>query len=226
MPCCRNNKESQNDLLRPNPQQSSRTFAHSQQAWSSLRSLARPTTQFPQSCSNINTLLHKTPSIPDSSGIAETVDGSTLYLEGYSQWNISSAENSTCDLASTKRSCTQKVPIGVAKPTLCRISDEFPPDWTGFDNLPQTKAIGNYLSAFILGWSYVLSARLVELRTETGKDKIVYTDSKATCHTPSEASSNDHFVIPIGNCRPIRVRVVGVDPCERMWMAGDPSSSE
>lgn len=98
-----------------------------------------------------------------------------------------------------KGSCSQKVHIGVADPTFYNLSDGFLPDWTGFKGLPCTEPAGNYLCAFTLGWSYILLARLVELRKQTGKDMILYTDEKATWQSTGQALSSDHFVIPIGN---------------------------
>lgn len=154
----------------------------------------------PQSCSNIRTLLHNTPSIPDSSSIIETVDDTTLFLEGHSQWKIDSP--ASCDLPSTKRSRPQQVQVGVANPAFGRVSNEFLPDWAGFEALPETRPVGNYLCAFILGWSYILSARLLELRRKTDNDKILYIDQQATLHGSDQALSHNHFLIPIGNADP------------------------
>src|SRR5690606_26192135 len=108
MSCCKHRKSSQGDLLRPNSQESSWIFLRSQNTWHSLLSAAQTTARFPDSCSNIRTLLHKTPAIPDSSSVTETVEDGRLFLEGYSQWKIHSI--SDCELTSKlKRSHSQQV---------------------------------------------------------------------------------------------------------------------
>lgn len=58
---------------------------------------------------------------------------------------------------------------------------------------------GNYVCALVLGWSYILSARLVELRKNAEDDCITYTEAKATwcCHEANIPDEN--FSIPIGN---------------------------
>ncbi|KAF1949131.1 hypothetical protein CC80DRAFT_529610 [Byssothecium circinans] len=137
--------------------------------------------------SNIGNLLNRTPSLPDEQKVKDVVEGAVLSLEGYSQWKITSSR--CCDLTSKlKTSPRQRVNI-----------DEFFPAWSGFEHLPNCASGGNYLAAFVLGWSYILSARLIELRKKTEDDKIIYTDKKATYHCDDTALPCDGFTIPIGN---------------------------
>jgi hypothetical protein len=68
----------------------------------------------------------------------------------------------------------------------------------------------------VLGWCYVLSARLVELRGASRQDGMVYTDSKAVQITGAARISNGGYTIPIGS----------TDPAECRWwaaiLAGEP----
>jgi hypothetical protein len=192
------NNSSTADLLRPSKRQSLTILAHSRQRWATLLAAARSATRLPQSCSNICNLLNRTPSLPDEQKVEDVVEGAILSLEGYSQWKITSSR--CCDLPlKLKTSPRQRVNIGVAHPTFCNISDEFLPAWIGFEHLPNCASGGNYLAAFVLGWSYILSARLIELRKRTEDDKIIYTDKKATYYCDDTALPCDGFSIPIGN---------------------------
>ncbi|PGH14673.1 hypothetical protein AJ80_05854 [Polytolypa hystricis UAMH7299] len=173
MPCYKERKPSQSDLLRPNPQESSRIFLRSQNTWHSLLSAAQAATHFPDPCSNIRTLLHKTPALPDSSSVTETVEDGRLSLEGYSQWKIHSI--SDCELTSKfKRSYSQTVVIGQLQPTFCKLSNAFP-KWTGPDTLPDALLTGDYLY------------------------KLSYTDSKAFLSSMGPLIPDHGFLIPVGD---------------------------
>ena len=87
----------------------------------------------------------------------------------------------------------------MARPVFCNISDEFLPAWIGFEHLPNYASGGNYLTAFVLGWSYILSARLIELRKKTEDDKIIYTNKKAIYWCDDTALPCDDFTVLIGN---------------------------
>ncbi|KGY14745.1 hypothetical protein PABG_12339 [Paracoccidioides brasiliensis Pb03] len=179
MPCYKERKASQGDLLRPNPEESSRIFPHSQSTWRSLLSIAQATSHFPDSCSNIRALLHKTPAIPDSSSVTETVKDGRLFLEGCSQWKIRSM--SDCELTSKlKRSCPQTVIIGEFQPTFCKLSDTFLPRRTGLDTTSDALPTGNYL--------YINEA-----------DKLSYTDNKATLRSIESPAPEHGFLIPVGD---------------------------
>ncbi|KGM91509.1 uncharacterized protein PADG_12367 [Paracoccidioides brasiliensis Pb18] len=179
MPCYKERKASQGDLLRQNPEESSRIFPHSQSTWRSLLSIGQATSHFPDSCSNIRALLHKTPAIPDSSSVTETVKDGRLFLEGCSQWKIRSM--SDCELTSKlKRSCPQTVIIGELQPTFCKLSDTFLPRRTGLDTTSDALPTGNYL--------YINEA-----------DKLSYTDNKATLRSIESPAPEHGFLIPVGD---------------------------
>ncbi|KAF2245052.1 hypothetical protein BU26DRAFT_490162 [Trematosphaeria pertusa] len=196
------------DLLRPSKRQSLKILTHSRQTWAALLSVARSSTHLPQSCSNTSNLLHQTPSIPDEQSVEDVVEGTVLFLEGYSQWTISSSVS--CDLTSKpKTSPRQRINIGGANPAFCNISDEFFPEWVGFEPVPTCASRGNYIFALVLGWSYILSTRLIELRKRAEEDAVIYTDKRAAWHCNGSALPCEGFTIPIGN----------VDTNERRWWA-------
>ncbi|KAM5470373.1 hypothetical protein MferCBS49748_002546 [Microsporum ferrugineum] len=198
MPCWKNEKCKRGDLLRPSPQESANVLDYSHNKWQSLLSSAQGTAQFPDSCGNIKALLRRIPAIPDASSVAETVEKHALSLEGYSIWNIQSTV--ACHLTSeSKRSRPQNIRIGQLKPTLCSLSNEFLPEWTGFGGLTHIPPAGNYLCVFVLGWSYVLSTNLVELRGNEN-DRTYYTDTRATVLENLDKSfSDNHYILSIGN---------------------------
>ncbi|KAL2859494.1 hypothetical protein BJX68DRAFT_276784 [Aspergillus pseudodeflectus] len=97
-----------------------------------------------------------------------------------------------------------KVYIGVSQPATCRLSADFA-KWTGFDHLPMSS--GNYLSILALGWSYILAARLIELRQRTADDRVFYTGNWALPATLDDSRS----------C--FSVNLNGCDPAEAQWWA-------
>lgn len=161
-----------NELLRPNFHLSAQTLSLSRSTWHALVSSAQYATSLPYRCSNIKALLNQTPSIPQSTEATECAGKKSLFLEGYSTWSISppgKISNHTCELPPVKKTLSRKVYIGQSRPSTCNFSEDDVPEWTGYQPIPEP--VGNYLSVFVLGWSYVLSARLIELRRTTIKDK-------------------------------------------------------
>ncbi|KAK2883365.1 hypothetical protein FQN49_000005 [Arthroderma sp. PD_2] len=188
-------RRSDGDLIRPSSRESARVLHHSQKTWQSLLCDAQLATKLPESCSNIRSLLNKTPSIPDTS-IMDITTNHSLLLEGYSRWKIQSTND--CDLSSeSKNSRRQQTRIGVSQPSFCHLSDEFIPIWTGF-NSSDALPTGNYLCAFVLGWSYILSARLIELRTVEKEDKITYTTNQAVSGSKYQTLPGNHCSMHIG----------------------------
>ena len=164
------------DPIRPTALQSFRVSARSQATWNALLSSAKARIHLPQPCLNVQGLLNGTPSIPQSHHVTEFSGSDSLFLEGSSTWALLRDEKPlihACDLEPTKSSLPRKVYIGKGSPRTCNFSDGFCPDWPGFKSESDS---GNYLSLFVLGWSYVFSARLIELRRQTMGDKVSYTE--------------------------------------------------
>lgn len=193
------------DLLRPNCLASFTTLTHSQSTWQALLS-SQSSTSLPYACSNIKALLNKTPSIPPSTEATECAGTKSLSLEGYSRWSISpaSTRNRTCELPPIKETLPRRVYIGESRPKTCSLSAEYIPEWSGIQ--PLSGPMGNYLGVFVLGWSYVLSARLIELRQKTPGDKIVYTINQAQWGRDDDEKAGYHFDLDIGsdNCAEVR----------------------
>ncbi|KAL2416833.1 hypothetical protein ABEF95_001917 [Exophiala dermatitidis] len=168
------------DPLRPSAKEASAVLKKAQRHWGALLACARAADSLPSSCANIHSLLHKTPALPAVDvDVEEIVDSNkeSLDLVGYSVWGLGSTK---CDLShETKSSRAVEVQIGTSEPQSCTLSTEATLQWTGFRGFRTQGKTGNYLCAFVLGWSYVLSARLVELRRKSGDDRITYTEAQA-----------------------------------------------
>lgn len=197
MACWRNRNCRERDILRPSPQDSAKVLDYSYNTWHQLLWSAEAKAQLPDACSSIRALLHSTPAIPDTSKISEFAGDHSLFLEGYSIWNIDSI--SPCHLTTeTKKGRPQTIRIGVPKPTFCSISENFLPEWPGFEALPDVSG-SNFLSVFVLGWSYVVSTRLVELRGNQ-HDQAQYTNNIAIMANKSGGLNlNTGYELPIGD---------------------------
>ncbi|KAH0830078.1 hypothetical protein FOPE_10333 [Fonsecaea pedrosoi] len=193
------------DPLRPSPEESSAVLHASRRQWTSLLIRALSAQSFPSSCLNLSSLLHQTPALPSRAKIEELVSDTSIYLEGSSVWGLDAP---LCDLGGNiKKSALQKIIIGSVRSTFCHFSNDLPSEWSGIEGCHRTSGNGNYLFAFVLGWAYVLSARLIELRKESEQDHISYTEEKATCDTSGTLSKSDSEVFisigeaDVGECR-------------------------
>ena len=185
------------DTLRPNPAQSSHVFNKSKRVWRRLHARALAASYFTPSCANVGNLLHKTPSLPSRAEIEDSAGDTSLYLEGYSVWDLGTT---FCDLADkAKKSRLQKAVIGRTHASFCHLSNESCTQWLGFEESQHKSWTGSYLFAFVLGWSYVLSARLLELRKESDIDQISYTGENASLKGGERPPSDTtEIIISIG----------------------------
>lgn len=200
---------SDNDPLRPHKCSSSQVSIFSLSTWRALLSSAHSLTHLPYCCNNIKSLLNRTPSIPESAQVIEYIGNSSVFLEGYSTWAVSATKttsNPHCELPPTKETLPRKLYIGESYSGACNLSNEYFSDWPGFQPLPSSA--GNYLAVFVLGWSYIFSARLIETRRRTAEDQVVYTDNLAQ-------SSHD---INIGECFDLDIGCDSVSAV-RWWAA-------
>lgn len=200
-------KSRHSDILRPTFSQSVRISTYSWASWSGLVISAHLASSLPSSCSEIRTLLNNTPSIPSASDVPDAVEGYLLVLEGHSKWSVSDKSSyDECDLKATKDAYPRSAYIGVPRTSLCQLSDGYMSEWPGFEGMSQSS--GNHLCACVLGWSYVFSARLIELRRVTPNDSVTYTDNMAQWSTDGPASSG-LFELPLEH----------VEPAEARWWA-------
>ncbi|KAJ5442498.1 hypothetical protein N7445_005505 [Penicillium cf. griseofulvum] len=51
----------------------------------------------------------------------------------------------------------------------------------------------------VLGWTYILSARVIELRRRTADDRVVYTNKHAQWDRREEHQPGDYFGLDIGS---------------------------
>lgn len=197
---------SDNDLLRPQESASLQVLALSQLTWHALLSSARPSAHLPHRCSNIKSLLNQTPSIPESAQVVESNGKNSVFLEGYATWMTSNNRtlNHNCELPRIKKTLSRKVYIGESDPGVCNLSNPYFSKWPGLQ--PLTNPAGNYLAVFVLGWSYVFSARLIELRRRTTDDRVIYTDDIAQLNLGHKTSTGDYFDLDIGSDRVAEVR--------------------
>ena len=187
------------DLLRLGFDLSSKTFNNSRTNWHALLSSTQSATNLPYFCSNVK-VLNETPSIPLSADVTECIGKNSLSLEGYSKWSVSPADkisSDTCELSSFKKNLSRNVCIGNSHPKTCNLSAENIPESTGFQQLQ--KPVGNYLCVFVLGWSYILSVRMIALRRRTAYDKVVYTDIHAQWDGGQGDQICDCFDLDIGS---------------------------
>lgn len=121
-----------------------------------------------------------------------------LYLEGSSLWDIGQCR---CSLVGeTKQSRWYKVVIGYDQPRFCDNLDNhlFASTKLQIDPLNHHRSTRNYISALVLGWCYVLSTRLTELRGSE-RDGISYNQHQAPCWSTSAKSADTaDFAIPVG----------------------------
>ncbi|PYI31171.1 hypothetical protein BP00DRAFT_301121, partial [Aspergillus indologenus CBS 114.80] len=185
------------DLLRPDSLTSYRTLAHSRASWRALRAAGQLARQLPSSCIEIRALLNNTPSIPRATDVGDIAEGGELILEGCSQWSIAPYRSTDrkCDLNATKECLPLPVYIGVSRPGTCELSDEYVPKWPGFQSFPRSS--GNFLCLCVLGWSYIFSARLVELRGITPEDNIAYSSNTTELVTVDDKSSTNGFDLEV-----------------------------
>ena len=190
------------DLLRPDFHFSNEVLTRSRSTWSAVASAAQSATNLPSACCNVKAFLNKTPSIPESSGATDRIGSNSVYIQGYASWSVMPVHRpSACELPPRKKTGSRHVYIGESKPSTCNLSSEYIPEWSGFHPLPDP--VSNYLAVFVLGWSYILSARLIEIRRSTSNYTVVYTDNKAQCdcHEQDQTDTlitDGSYIIDIG----------------------------
>lgn len=187
------------DLLRPQEIASFQILALSQSTWRALLASARSSVPLPYRCSKIKALLNQTSSIPESAQVTESIENKSIFVDGYATWTVSPPNttlNDNCDLPPTKKTSSRRIYIGESEPGVCSLSNDFFSGWPGLQ--PLECPAGNYLAVFVLGWSYILSARLLELRRRTAEDKVIYTNSMAQCKLGHNADAGDSFELDTG----------------------------
>lgn len=206
MPTSQKHNERTPDCLRPSCEQSSNILKRSWHHWQGLLQSAARLEKYPAPCFDIQLLLNQTPSIPSHAEIKETI-GDNLCLEGTSQWDIGHRRD-CCLECTTKSSRLQSVLVGSLEPNFCTFSKATTLIWP--NKLRNSSTSLNYLAMFVLGWSYVFSARLVVLRRNSSADHILYTGSRAPVRRKPRETKDDST---------ISVRLGDLDAVELRWWA-------
>ena len=100
--------------------------------------------------------------------------------------------------------CHEKSISRNPRPGTCSLSNDSFTGWPGLHPLPSPAE--NLLAPFVLGWSYVFSARLIELRQRTPSDKVIYTEDMAQCSFQHDVNDDGHFDLDIRTGRIAEVR--------------------
>lgn len=132
------------------------------------------------------------PRYPDATEIDDTYEKGYLHLKGFSSWSIGTTK---CAISGQrKRSRTFHITLGLPEPQYCQLTNDACPA-----GIIDQKPLGerNVLFALVLGWCYILSARLIELRVVSGGDAISYTESQAPSVGKEDAVGNDKLTISI-----------------------------
>jgi hypothetical protein len=187
------------DPLCLNEQHSLAVYLYSCQVWHTLCWKAHHSTCFPKSYIKLNNLLNKMPLIP-LINILEDASNTTLYIEGFSQWIITSDQQ--CELNhKIKQSQPYKGIIGITRLTKCKVSSKYLSRWDGFKRLNKRlrSQANNYFCPLILGWSYIMSTYLIKQHMQIAKDQINYTKNFALYQEliPGLISNAKDFTIPI-----------------------------
>lgn len=120
------------------------TFSRSQSKWQASLRWAKSTRQFPEESFNLQGILYRTPSLPD------TIPSDTTYLEGYSTWlNL----DPSCSLGKTGK--RRQFFLRRNYPIKCTVSSS-----RDFSTWPDTP--NNGIALLTAGWAYVLTAELAE----------------------------------------------------------------
>ena len=125
-------------------------------------------------------MLGRVPTIPNEPGsrriltFDESSTTSTLYLEAHSTFRV--ANNEGCTVGNNIKTIPALLQLGVQSPTPVNWNGTSFRQWVGIEGENTTR---NYISILALGWSYILSVRLLEMQGQGGAE-IAYTQSMAT----------------------------------------------
>ena len=97
----------------------------------------------------------------------------SLCVEAYSTWHIT--DNASCDLLGKEKTIPGLIQIGIQSPVRCTFAGLGFRRWVGTTDEERNRP--GYLGILALGWSYILSARSVEMQDEGAE--IMYTNSIA-----------------------------------------------
>jgi len=206
------------DVLRPSTIDVQRVYTQSLQRWSSQAKKSYLQKKFPPETLRLRTMLGKVPSYLSHNlvGIREHNEKpefdlhtkafsngiSVLYVNGQSLWNVGGGD---CDL--DKKIMSHRLLLGVQSSVSCYFSgDSQFANWPGFNDYDETQSGGgNCLAILVFAWSYILSARWLEIQQESGNfpvqlnDRIVYLRHQAGWRDDTSENLLDTIDINLGD---------------------------
>ncbi|KAJ8070713.1 hypothetical protein OCU04_001084 [Sclerotinia nivalis] len=175
-------------------------LARSYQTWLSYTAETNPQDGFQPDCILLRNILSRVPAFL-ANGFSKdckspqfklrhsesTNNNSTLYINGWSTWNISEGN---CSLK--EKIMHHQLLLGLQRSTQCYFTEDSPfSNWPGVQGEQKSPAQGNCLAILSFAWAYILSALWVEMQQSKGTrpaptqrdDRIYYLCSQAkwTC---------------------------------------------
>jgi hypothetical protein len=153
--------------VRPDSESIQRLLQKSGSLWSSYATAATDA-RLPAECNQIQNVLSRVPAFPtrllQSNQTTSTLrylhSAFGLQISGRSSWHTSHGE---CELPPKILHCD--ILCGVRSSTGCVLVEHCRfADWPGIQNEDEEERRGNHLAILILAWSYILSARWIELQ--------------------------------------------------------------
>ncbi|KAJ5407725.1 hypothetical protein N7509_001608 [Penicillium cosmopolitanum] len=137
--------------------------------------------------------------------VLEHFEYDAMLIKGYAKWDISPASlvaKKACDLPSTKQTPTIDVTIAESLPGKLKLSDDPALRFSSEDR-------GDYICLFVLGWSYILSVRLIDLHGKDSDDRVSYTGNLAESYVNGNKPESSRVAIDLN--------VVTEDHAELRW---------
>ena len=191
---------SDDDQLQPTQQQLGNAIAKARTYWHCVaeQAISQHRSGILLHHVNLQSMLGRVPAIPTRPGYICTYSMSStkkaMFIKASSTWRVTA--NDGCGIDGKERTTQADLQIGIQEPTEYRLTGDCFCRWPQVEN--QRQDTTNYLGLLTLGWSYILSARLVEMQGQEGA-KIVYTDSMAIgYHCSAKDQPTTAITIDIG----------------------------
>lgn len=118
----------------------------------------------------------------------------TLSAKAFSTWRVNDG-GADCEISEKERKVKAILQLGIQAPTTCTFTGDSFRQWIA--TTAECRDAPNYLGILALGWSYILSARLVE--SQGNGAAMSYTDSKAIRCDEAASGSSPDVIVDIGN---------------------------
>ncbi|MCJ1442817.1 MAG: hypothetical protein MMC23_003314 [Stictis urceolatum] len=144
---------------------------------------------------NLDGLLGRVPALPSIPGLTCTYSMNTtkwMSIEASSVWRVEAEDG--CGIDGKERTVPAELQVGTLEATKASFSGDCFCAWQQEEGNHNTK---NYIGLLVLGWSYILSARLVEMQGQIGS-KIIYTDSMAVGYCANNPSDTTLVTLDLG----------------------------